>query len=173
MIKKNKNIFYRAIMLFLLNTGVKVSEMLALNVNDVIDSKGQPQILLKVGLKEKRGIPLNADAREQVWTLFNICKDRLKDDFYSRCPLFVSSHKKRICRSHVYRIIERIGRINGIDDFSPSLFRHHFCLTLKNQNVNFKIIQILSGHKNLQTTLEVYGFLHNHELIDAVTLIKI
>lgn len=103
--KKNND---RDLLFFLLaiNTGLKINEILDLNISDI---KGKDNLIVKQCVsKIKKRIPLNDEIKELV--------SKLAEKRKGKEPLFISIHNKRLSRNHVYEIFKSTCEELGLDD---------------------------------------------------------
>ncbi|WP_257009798.1 tyrosine-type recombinase/integrase [Evansella halocellulosilytica] len=128
----NRNI---AIIMLLVNTGVRLQELVSLNKEDIemTERKGQVTIRNGKGNKE-RVIPLNAEARRAI-------RRYLADRMDNESPLFLSTHGKRISPRAVQHLLKKFG-------YNVHSLRHTFITTLVRNNEDFSLIQSLSGHSS-------------------------
>lgn len=159
---KNKERDYAIITIFL-NCGLRLSELVGLNVTD-IRSNNTVRVLGK-GNKE-RIIYLN-DAC--VDAINNYLKVRPMDGVKDKKALFISSQKKRMSpktvQAMVYKYLEKIG----LDSQGYSCHKlRHTAATLMYQhgNVDIRVLKEVLGHENLGTT-EIYTHLSDKQLEEA------
>lgn len=122
-----------AILMVFMNTGIRLSELVALNKSDVemSDRKGTLKVRLGKGNKE-RNIPLNAETRRAITKY-------LEDRGDNEEALFISNRGKRISQRTVQHIFEQ----NGI---YVHQLRHTFITGLMRAGNDISIIQSMSGH---------------------------
>ena len=131
----------RLIILLLFNTGVRVSELVAIEKKDV-QKNGQIRIFGKGG-KERITIFKNLEVFQE---LLNFIEE------YSQIYLFESKPKIPLSVSQIQRIIKRYGKFIGIDNLSPHKLRHSFATDLLKEGMNIRYLQVLLGHESLSTT---------------------
>jgi site-specific recombinase XerD len=136
-----------AIILFLMDTGVRSSELCGLCFHDV-------DLTLKKATVEGKGrksrpVYFGKATTKALWTYLNTDGGRDEND-----PLFQSERGEALTRSGLQQLIERLGKdaqINGVR-CSPHTFRHYFSITfLRNGGNQFTLMQLL-GHTNLTMT---------------------
>lgn len=134
----------RALALLLINTGIKLGECAALNVDDVYVSAHTGKVVVKDG----RTIPLNATARRALvqWLI-----DRSKRFGNSETALFLNPQGQRISTVGIDLIVRKIGHVARLD-LSAQVLRDT-CLTnlVKNGNDLLLVAQI-GGHRTIETT---------------------
>jgi len=163
----------KAIIVFALNTGLRVSELTGLNVRDVLNGHIKKELKVRKEIakgKRERIIPLNEKARKAIRDLldFNEKKGYRRE---KENPLFVSKMKRRITSRQVENIIKQLREDSEIDvDMTPHTLRHSFATRLMKKGAGLRVIQTLLGHKNLSTT-EIYTHVDREDLEKAVNLI--
>lgn len=151
-----------AIVTIFLHTGIRLSELVNLNL-DSVDLGNRTILVVGKGNKE-RFIPLN----EEV--LLVIEKYLVKRPKADTSSLFVSKLNKRLSSGSVYHLIKRYLKKSGITKDKPlgvHTLRHSFGASLLNKKINLVIIQKLLGHTKLETTRRYLHF-NNEELRTAV-----
>lgn len=125
-----------AIVMLLLNTGLRVSELVSLDRDDISMSerKGSLRVIGK-GNKE-RTIPLNYETRRALTLYLNERTDNNK-------ALFISNQKRRISKRSVQRIIEKFG-------YHAHQLRHTFITDLVRKGEDFSVIKSLTGHESIE-----------------------
>lgn len=160
---------HAAIRLFA-QTGLRVGEMVGLNVSDVFhQEKPRHQVDLPAAIckgHHSRCIPLNECARQAVQDLVDFLKMR---GFQANpdSPLLQDRRHRRLPVREVQRLVQGYRVQAGLDvRATPHAFRHSFASQLASK-VSLRIVQQLLGHRFLAST-EVY--LHNQpgQLAQAV-----
>ncbi len=135
----------RAIFELLYATGIRVSELCALNVHDVdeqvvrVMGKGNKERLVPVAKRALEAVDKYLASHERV--------------FQKPSPLFVSKSGKRIDRSTVWRQLKYYVERLGIDKtISPHTLRHSFATHLLDNGADLRVIQEFLGHEHIGTT---------------------
>lgn len=143
----------RAIVEFLYGTGIRVGEMVALDVRDLELATGQVRVLGK-GRKE-RVVPIPKQARE-VLTLW--VEARSRPGILAE-PLFIALRRRsegkprRLGDRDVRRILTARAKAAGIPDrVHPHRLRHSYATHLLDMGADLREIQELLGHSSLSTT---------------------
>ena len=131
----------RLIILFLFNTGLRVSEFVSIEKKN-LQENGQIRILGKGG---KERITIFKDLEILQETL-----DFIREN--SEIYLFESKPKIPLSVSQIQRIVRRYGEYAGIPNLSPHKLRHSFATNLLKEGMNIRYLQILLGHESLNTT---------------------
>jgi integrase/recombinase XerC len=153
----------RAIMETLYSTGVRVSELVALNMDDV-DFLGEVIHIRGKGKKE-RIVPIGASALQviQHYMEFRNKRAHSNPNFDSRV-LFVNKHGRRLSTRSVRRKMDKYLRAAGLDiSISPHTLRHSFATHMLNNGADLRSVQELLGHQSLSTT-QVYTHLTTRKL---------
>ncbi|MDA1008686.1 MAG: tyrosine-type recombinase/integrase [Planctomycetota bacterium] len=143
----------RAILETMYATGVRVSEVVALNHQDFqVEAK---EILIRgKGKRERRG----SLTQPSVDLLINYI--RRKESAHSstapNAPLFVNKHGTRLSSRSVRRKVAKYLQKVGLDpDISPHTIRHSFATHLLDNGVDLRVVQVMLGHQSLSST-QVY-----------------
>ena len=147
----------RAILEFLYGTGVRLSEMIALNVGDFVPLADAVKVLGK-GDKE-RIVPFAGEARDALtcyWGERFTIPGNVNNGSLSAVlsePAFATAIDRRISRRTVQRIARRyIERVALITRMSPHSLRHAFATHLLDNGADLRAVQELLGHSSLSTT---------------------
>lgn len=139
-------------------TGLRVSELVNLNVND-IDIENSVVRCFGKGNKE-RIIPIGDIAIDSIREYLERRSSMLKG--YITDYLFINNHGNKLTRQGFFKILKIVAKKQGIEkSFSPHTLRHSFATHLLENNVDLRIIQELLGHENISTT-QVYTHLQNN-----------
>lgn len=139
-------------------TGLRVSELVNLNVND-IDIQNASVRCFGKGKKE-RIVPIGDIAIDSLKEYLEKRNSMLKR--YITDYLFINNHGKKLTRQGFFMILKTIAKKQGINkEFSPHTLRHSFATHLLENNVDLRIIQELLGHENISTT-QIYTHVQNN-----------
>lgn len=137
----------RAILELLYSCGLRVSELVGINLNN-LDLTSMSVKVLGKGNKE-RMVPLGSKASAAIKTYLSQRLDLKPDDDY----LFVNSRGGRLSTRSIDRIIKKYAAISGIPkNISPHVLRHTFATHLLGGGADLRAIQEMLGHKSLSTT---------------------
>lgn len=133
-----------AIVVVLLSTGLRVSELCDLKLGDIRLSEKAGLVTVRWGKGGKRRqIPLNTDARRALREWLQV---RLGDSPY----VFVSDGG-RLSRQLVQWHLSQLGRESGVH-LSPHLLRHTFGKSLVDAGEGLERVAQLMGHADVKTT---------------------
>jgi integrase len=155
--KKNPRDF--TLFTLLINTGLRISDGLALKVEDIKDHKGNIKdslYILEQKTKKRRNIPLNKQAKEALNYYFK--RTGIYDlDRY----LFTgerSGDNKPLSRVRAWQLINKWCREVGIDfKIGGHTLRKTFGYHLRKQGISIERISDLLGHKNIKVTFRYIG----------------
>ncbi|MEL6328652.1 MAG: site-specific tyrosine recombinase/integron integrase [Planctomycetota bacterium] len=164
----------RAMLETLYSTGVRVSELVGLDISD-LDVEKQAMLVRGKGKKE-RLVPLGSHAIAAIKRYVEMVAD---DDRFGATwreavkaggddhPLFVNKHGGRLSSRSVRRKLDKYLREAGLDpSISPHTLRHSFATHLLDNGADLRSVQELLGHQSLSTT-QVYTHLTSKRVRDA------
>lgn len=159
-----------AIITLFLNCGMRLSELVGINVSDIDFSECKLTVMGK-GSKE-RTIYLNKACVKAVSDYLVVRpKEGIKaDHLNSPKALFLSERRERISRRTVQVIVDKELRAAGLDTSKYSTHKlRHTAATLMYQygNVDIRALQELLGHESISTT-EIYTHVDNSQVRAAV-----
>ena len=140
-----------ALVSFLLDTGVRASELCDIRMRDV-DLSGRRVRVLGKGNKE-RSVFFGASTTKALWAYLREKKNRTDDT-----PLFLSDRGGKageaMTRSGVLQLVGRLGEAAELDATrcSPHTFRHTFAVEFLRNGGNLFSLQQLLGHTGLKQT---------------------
>lgn len=156
-----------AITTLFLNCGMRLSELVNINIKDIDFSECKMNVIGK-GNKE-RTIYLNKACMKAIADYLSVRqKERIRFD--SRDALFLSERRERISNRTVQCIIKNELRKAGLDTNKYSVHKlRHTAATLMYQygNVDIRALQELLGHESISTT-EIYTHVENERVRAAV-----
>lgn len=153
----------RAILETLYSTGIRVSELVALNMDDV-DFLGEVIHIRGKGKKE-RIAPISSAALQAIqhYMEFRNKRSQSNTNFDTRV-LFVNKHGQRLSTRSVRRKMDKYLKMAGLDpNISPHTLRHSFATHMLNNGADLRSVQELLGHQSLSTT-QVYTHLTTRKL---------
>ncbi|WP_392553545.1 site-specific tyrosine recombinase XerD [Orbus wheelerorum] len=141
----------KAMLELLYATGLRVSELVGLELNDISLTQGVVRIIGK-GNKE-RLVPLGEEA--VYWLEYYLKYSR--NDLLKEGPsdvLFPSRLGNKMTRQTFWHRIKYYAILTNIDSdtLSPHVLRHAFATHLLNHGADLRVVQMLLGHSSLSTT---------------------
>ncbi len=157
-----KGIRDKAMLEFAYASGMRVSEIIGLNVEDVIFEEGI--VICKNGRKN-RMIPLGKMCLKALKDYVDNARDILvKSD--KETALFINLNGKRLTRQGFWKIIKYYQEQANISkDITPHTLRHSFATHLLQNGADLKSIQMMLGHSDISST-QVYMQFQNGGLND-------
>lgn len=139
-----------SLVLFLLHTGLRLSEVIALEMGDVQVSERKGSALVRQGKGNKeRRVPLNAEARKALSDWLAV---RPQSDSSFLWVAVEANEGNGLSGRTVQRVLRRYGQDAGIENLTPHVLRHSFSKNLADNGVGLEKIAALLGHANLNTT---------------------
>lgn len=146
----------RLIIEMLYATGVRVSELVNIKVND-IDFNNRRIIVLGKGNKER--IVYYGEYAEEVLKEYMKTHERKNHNY-----LFVNSKGGQLTDRGVRYIIDNImSKLSVKTHVTPHVLRHTFATDMLNNGCDIKVVQELLGHSSLKAT-EIYTHVTNEHL---------
>jgi len=143
----------RAILELLYSTGIRLAELIQLNLDQVdfmndtikIFGKGRKHRIVPIGRKAREAIKQYLKERDKK--LYVIIKEE------DRKALFLSARGKRMYPKGIFRIVNKyISAVSEIEKKSPHVLRHTFATHLLNRGADLRAVKELLGHESLSTT---------------------
>jgi len=146
----------RAILEVLYSTGIRVSEVVAINRGD-LDVEGSVLKVKGKGRRE-RAVPVGSHALSAACR-YIVRAESEKVPMTPTSPLFVNKSGTRLSSRSVRRKVAKYLKIAGLDpDISPHTIRHSFATHLLDNGADLRAVQELLGHQSLSST-QVYTHL--------------
>jgi integrase/recombinase XerD len=152
----------RTMLELLYATGLRVTELVSLEISDVEFETGVLTCFGK-GSKERR-IPLGQSALNFLKNYFRIRVRLLKGK--TTDALFIEDGGKGITRQKFWKIISRYGELAGLGHITPHMLRHSFATTLLENGADLRSVQLMLGHTDISTT-QIYTHVTNDRLKSA------
>ena len=146
-------------------TGIRVSELIDLNVDDLNLSGGFLRCAGK-GRSKERIIPLYAAAIRALTEYLRDVRPQLLESA-DEPALFVNMTGKRMSRQGFWKIIKSYQEKAGIQkEITPHTLRHSFAAHLLENGADLRSIQEMLGHADISST-QIYAQLVNQKLKDV------
>ena len=157
-----------AIITLFLNCGMRLSELVGINIKDITFSECKLNVIGK-GNKE-RTIYLNKACMNAINDYIEKSRPKEGIKYDSKDALFLSKRRERISNRTVQYIVKRELQKAGLDTTKYSVHKlRHTAATLMYQygNIDIRALQELLGHKSISTT-EIYTHVDNSQVRNAV-----
>ncbi len=146
----------RALLEFLYATGTRISEALALSVDDVLDERNQAGDTIRVMGKgsKQRIVPMGSYARLALDAYLTRSRPALIARAKSFTPaLFVGARGGALRRQNAWLILQEAARRAEVDGLvSPHTLRHSFATHVLQGGADIRVVQELLGHASVSTT---------------------
>ncbi|MDD5011818.1 MAG: site-specific integrase [Phycisphaerae bacterium] len=142
---------------FLVNTGLRASELCNLNIEDLPMIHGKDCIWVRDGKgKISRAVDISEKLNKRLERFVKLyCKDAKPTS-----PLLISEQGDRIIYRSIYSKIKRIGEQAGIGKLHPHMLRHTYLTRLYNVEKDLRFVQDQAGHAS-PTTTAIYAKTNN------------
>ena len=138
-----------ALLELLYATGLRVSELIKVRIDDVVMDAGFLRTIGK-GSKE-RIVPFGDAARDAI--VRYVEKGRAELDRYADPHLFLSQRSRPMTRQSFWMKITRYAREAGVTShISPHVLRHSFATHLLENGADLRSVQMMLGHADISTT---------------------
>ncbi|MCR4398407.1 MAG: site-specific tyrosine recombinase XerD [Firmicutes bacterium] len=140
----------KAMLELLYATGIRVSELISLDIDDISLDMGYIRCSGK-GSKE-RIVPVGSVAVKCVADYLGSGRGRLVPDRGEKA-LFVNHHGKRLTRQGFWKIVKRYAHDARISkEITPHTLRHSFATHLLENGADLRSVQEMLGHADISTT---------------------
>ena len=150
-----------AIVFFLLESGVRVSELTNVKISDVDWNK--KRVLIRRGKGGKSRITYFGEKSKERLLYYLSFRNYQDEDW-----LFVQYYRdKQLSKEGIENTIKEIGKYSNIPRLHPHLFRTTFATNLISKGVSVSIVKELMGHSNLNT-LDSYVQLLEKDIVHSL-----
>jgi integrase/recombinase XerD len=149
----------KAILELLYSSGARVSEVVGLNLGDVIDMKRDDSLIRIIKLRGKGGkervVPMGSYSLEALNDYLVRVRPSLvaKNSKGKSEALFLNQRGSRISRQSAWQlVVDAANRAGLAEGISPHVFRHSFATHLLDGGADIRVVQELLGHASVTTT---------------------
>jgi len=155
----------QAIIAILADLGLRVGEVVGLNVEDLGYERGHRSVRFtgKGGAHRRRALTPASTAAVETYLLHRAATAGIAVDQLAG-PLFVTASGARLDRHSVFRLVRRLAETAGIPAWaklSPHSLRHAFATTAREEGVPLEDVQDAMGHADPRTTRRYDRDRHN------------
>ena len=152
----------KCILELLYSTGLRISELLSIRVNQI--SREKPFLKIKGKGDKDRLVPIGSFAMNLLISYIDGCRSQIKDNKFVDM-LFINESGKLITRQSCLKMINDYAKKSIINKkISPHNLRHAFATHLLNNGADLRTVQMLLGHASLSTT-KIYTHIARERLI--------
>ena len=154
----------RAILELLYASGIRVSELVGINLEDA--NIGERLIRVRGKGKKERLVPFGRMAGQRMTVYLRVRPELVQDNIGEKA-LFLNYQGRRISARSVERIVDKYIRLTAVKrKISPHSLRHSFASHLLSRGADLRVIQELLGHESLATT-QKYTHLNLGQLMNV------
>jgi integrase/recombinase XerC len=147
----------RAMLETLYSTGIRVSELIALDIADVDLTTNVVRVAGKG--KKRRVIPLGPGAVKTILHFLDLRRNDPRNANFDAEALFINKHGQRLSTRSVRRKLDKYLLDAGLDlSVSPHTLRHSFATHMLRRGADLRSVQEMLGHQSLSTT-QIYTHL--------------
>lgn len=144
----------KAMLELLYATGLKVSEIVSLNIESI--NLDLEIVSIKETFNANRVVPIGKIAIESLVHYLENFRDEYED--LSNEPLFINYSGNRLTRQGFWKILKHYTQMTNINKvITPHTIRHSFAVHLIENGADLKTVQEMLGHSDLSTT-QIYSF---------------
>ncbi|MCK4341688.1 MAG: tyrosine recombinase XerC [Phycisphaerae bacterium] len=155
----------RAMLETLYSTGIRVSELIALNISDVDLTNSVVRVNGKG--KKRRVIPLGPGAVQTIIHFLDLRRTNPRSANFDPEALFINKHGRRLSTRSVRRKLDKYLLEAGLDlSVSPHTLRHSFATHMLQRGADLRSVQEMLGHQSLSTT-QIYTHLTGETVKEA------
>lgn len=155
-----KEIRDRAMLELLYATGIRVSELISLQIEDL---NLQMNYITCRDNSRERMIPFGQKARTALLQYMGTARDKMLQDADNHI-LFVNCSGKAMSRQGFWKLIKYYAKKAGItSDITPHTLRHSFAAHLVENGADLKSVQEMLGHSDISTT-QIYANMNQNHL---------
>jgi site-specific recombinase XerD len=135
----------------LLQTGIRVGECAALNVEDVYAQSRKNKVIIRSGKGDRyREVPLNHDACEALLAWLEFLAKKYGSPKVSS-PLFPNPQGGRMTTAALDLVVRKLGQEVGLQ-ISPHVLRHTLVTNLVKGGNDLVLVAEIAGHEKVETT---------------------
>lgn len=142
------------IIVLLVNTGLRASELCNLNIANLPQSHNKKVILIRDAHNNvTRSIEITSEMANCIARFVRLYREGAKPDE----PLFISERGRRLSYMSLYNKVKTIGERAGIGKLHPHILRRAYIVNLYNAERDLRFVQNQAGHANRKTTAMYIG----------------
>lgn len=150
-----------ALLELLYSTGGRVSEIIGINLSDLVKVESDNEVIQTIKLRGKgskeRVVPIGSFALSALDNYLVRLRPALAaNGKRDESALFLNSRGGRISRQSAWMIVTEVAKVCGLENkVSPHVFRHSYATHLLDGGADIRVVQELLGHSSVTTT-QVY-----------------
>ena len=161
-VKTNKGLRDKCILELLYSSGLRISELLNIKINQI--SKEKKFLKIKGKGNKERLVPIGSSAMKLLIVYLDTYRLNIKNT-NNIDILFINENGTIISRQACWKMIQKYASISLINKkISPHNLRHAFATHLLNNGADLRTVQMLLGHASLSTT-QIYTHIAKERLV--------
>jgi len=154
-----------AMLELLYGSGMRISELIALDLADIHLTMGFVRVFGKGG--KERIIPLGKSALSAISTYLNNARGQLQGKFPKTDAFFINQRGKRLTRQGCWKLMKEHALKAGIQhELTPHTLRHSFATHLVENGADLRAVQEMLGHADISTT-QIYTHISKTRLSEV------
>lgn len=155
----------KAMLELLYATGIRVTELITLKLDDVNFQLG---FIICRDIAKERVIPFGNEARNALMNYLEHARNEMINDSGSEY-LFVNCSGLPMSRQGFWKLIKLYAKKAGIDeDITPHTLRHSFAAHLVENGADLRSVQEMLGHSDISTT-QIYASMSHNKIREVYT----
>lgn len=157
-----------AIIDLMLYVGLRVHEVAALEIEDIVPKESDIQVIVKDGKYNKYAVLLlvrKHSRNVRKWLKYR--KGLEKKIYQESSQLFVSERSPFLSERGIQKMLTKYEELANMENITPHRFRHSFCKNLAIAGTPIEIIKKLARHESIQTTA-IYVDSSQEEQVEAL-----
>ncbi len=146
-------------------SGMRISECIGLNLNDVHITMGFVRVFGKGG--KERIVPLGKSALKACDLYLQVARDQLQGKYPKTDAFFINQRGKRLTRQGCWKLLkEHAEKANIKKEITPHTLRHSFATHLIENGADLRAVQEMLGHADISTT-QIYTHISKTRLSEV------
>jgi len=154
-----------AMLELLYGSGMRISELIALDLADIHLTMGFVRVFGKGG--KERIIPLGKSALSAISSYLNNARGQLQVKYPKTDAFFINQRGKRLTRQGCWKLMKEHALKAGIQhELTPHTLRHSFATHLVENGADLRAVQEMLGHADISTT-QIYTHISKTRLSEV------
>lgn len=154
-----------AMLELLYGSGMRISECIELNIEDIHLTMGFVRVFGKGG--KERIIPLGRGALNACTKYINGARQKLQGEYPKTEAFFINQRGKRLTRQGAWKLLKQHAEKAQIkQELTPHVLRHSFATHLIENGADLRAVQELLGHSDISTT-QIYTHISKKRLSEV------
>ena len=160
-----------ALLTLMLGTGIRVSECVGLDINDVDFDNDRIRVIRKGG--SESFVYFGDEVREALLNYLEERKNLTPDEGHENA-LFISAKKKRLCVRSVELLVKKYAQtVTTVKHITPHKLRSTYGTSLYQESKDIYLVADVLGHKDVNTTRKHYAEIVEENKRSARNIVKL